>query len=159
MSNAFDWDNSETRREILINNIINHICDDGWNREKILQVMANNSEFELTEEKVNELTDVALERLKALYSSPDYIEQTYRQHIAMYEHIYAYFKKIGHAQGANKALQAKEKLMKILNEGNKVTLKKSETIIHQSSEPDYDFSKLTPEEQEELRQLMNKARA
>jgi hypothetical protein len=157
MSEIIDWDNSETRKEILIQRIINHICDDGWNRENILQLMANNPQFDLTEERVNELVDIALERLNALYYTPECIEQTFKQHITWYEHAYAYFKRINHAQGANKALQAKERLMKIISEGNKVLIKKSETIIHQSSEPEYDLSKLTAEEKEEFKKLMNKA--
>ena len=75
-----------------------------------------------------------------------------------YEHIYAYFKSIKHASGMNKALQAKEKLLNILKEGNKLTIKKSETLIHAPSRSvEYDSSKLTPKEFDRLNYLLQKS--
>ena len=50
-------------------------------------------------------------------------------HIKKYEEIFAYFKKVGYVQGMNKALKAKEKLLGILKNQNKLVVNNSKNIV------------------------------
>lgn len=142
----------------LIDRIIDWIVDEGNNKDQIMDLIKANSPSETTYEEIYSLMEEAFDRLFKIYEQQTKQIEVIHQHIANYEKIYAYFEKIKNAAGTNKAMQAKERLLNLLKEGNKMTFRKTETVIHTTSGTiEYDPSKLTSEEQEELKQLLQKA--
>lgn len=113
---------------------------------------------EATDNDVEELIKEAFERIYDIHHQQNSPQEIIKQHIEIYEKIYAYFKSINHAAGCNKALQAKERLLEILKTSNKVVLQKIEKrIIHaQHSSNEYDLNKLTPAEQSRMQELLGK---
>ncbi|MBZ5859445.1 hypothetical protein [Flavihumibacter profundi] len=149
---------TELEEQEIITRITNLICDEAMGRDKIIQVFLNEG-WECQEESINELIDSAIDKLNLLYSTPEYRRSVMEDHISKYELIYAYLREAGYTPGSNKALQAKERLMDVLKEGNKVTVRNSEiTITETGVSHKYDLTKLTEVERARLQFLMEKAR-
>lgn len=109
----------------------------------------------LSERNITNILDKAILKIEEL--SKQDIPVIVSLHLANYERIYEYFKSINHAQGMNKALRAKEKLLGLLKEKKLVINQNKTTIIEKTVE--YDVSKLSPEKQKRLEYLLNKAKA
>lgn len=75
-------------------------------------------------------------------------------HIGLYEEIYKYYKSIGHTEGANKAMRAKERLMGMIGKNKVVINKKTDITIHRKIE--YDLTRLTPAQKKRYQELYNK---
>lgn len=149
---------TELEEQEVITRIINLICDEAMGREKLVQLFLSEG-WGGNEESINGLIDKAIDQLNIKYSSPEYRKSVIEDHIKRYEQIYAFLKEVGYTPGANKALQAKERLLDLLKEGNKITMRNSEiTIGGGEAIPKYDWSKLTKTEQVRLQFLIEKAR-
>lgn len=144
-------------RQELIVKVAFCIDEEDMNYAQIVDLIVSNSPSNVTEADVEDVIYKAFEIVYEKYKDQfDPISIIY-QHIEWYEKIYSYFQSIKHAAGMNKALQAKERLLNILKEGNKLSFKKSEIVVHKPSDSiPLDMSKLTPKEQVELQDLLNK---
>jgi len=149
---------NENNNQKFINQIISWICEEGKNKAQVKNLIIANSPTSINEQQAYELLQQAIDKLTQDYTEENDPIKIINQHIAWYEHIYAYFRSKKHASGALKAMQAKERLLNILKEGNKMTFKKSETTIHTTSGViEYDESRLNDSERDRLRYLLAKA--
>lgn len=149
----------ENEKQALIDQIIIWIFDEAKSKADTMRLIQETAP-QLTEDDAAELMVLAFEKVGEIQSHENTPVETIKLHITYYERIYTYFKSIDHAVGMNKALQAKEKLLNILKDSSKVVLQKTETVIREYSPTvEYDLSKLTPQEQERLKYLVEKASA
>jgi hypothetical protein len=149
----------EIQKKILLGKIIDWICDDGFNRAEVKKLIIENAPSPITEEGAYELIQEAFNTLAEIHNAQNDPVEIFNQHIQWYEHIYAYFQSIDHAAGMNKSMQAKERLLNILKEKNKMVYRKSETIIHSngfSRNEKYNTDKLTTAKKDRLNYLIQK---
>ena len=144
----------ELNHERLRERVMLYIIEDDMSKGQV-QKLLKEKYPELNAEQRSELIADVFTSLAAVQEEMNNPAKIIQDHIGRYEMIYKYFKEIGHAQGANKALWAKERLLNIIKDNNKVTLKKSTTVVS-PADPfvDYDLTKLSPEEKEELEVLL-----
>jgi hypothetical protein len=151
------------QKEELVTKIIGWICDGFTDKDeeegtvdkiKLKRLVIRNAPVELTDNDATELIRFAFERLGeiTMQDAPVVISV----HIENYERIYEYFKRIGHTQGVNKALKAKEALLGVLGKKSVTINQKKKTVINRVVE--YDWSRLTPSEQLEMEEIINKAK-
>lgn len=142
----------------IVDRIMYWICDDGKNKAQT-KALIKAELPDATDDEIADLIQQAFTQLAEIHSQQNDPVQIIRQHIEWYEQIYDYFHSINHAAGKNKALQAKERLLGILKEGNRVTLKKSETVVNRTyDDVQYDFNRLTPEEKADYDLLISIAK-
>lgn len=146
------------QKEGIINNILMWMCEESLNKTKVKSNILSCYSG-ISEEQASELITEALERVGIKHNLLDLFEIV-RTHTEIYETIYQYYKDIGYASGINKVLRAKEDLLQLHNDGNKLILRKKDISINKRAEPiEYDLGKLTPAERDELEYLIQLASA
>ncbi|HWI93246.1 MAG TPA: hypothetical protein VNT20_18335 [Flavisolibacter sp.] len=143
----------------LLRQVIYWITDEALNREQVRKLIATNAPAALTESEINNIINQSLQQLsEEFYSQYSDPIKVINQHVEWYEHIYSYFNSINNAAGCTKALQAKEKLLRLLKDKNTIILSKKQIRITEEKRDQavLDLDRLTPDEQNRFNYLYQK---
>ncbi len=141
---------SSEQKQNLLNDVVGWIVS-GKAKGEVQSLIKANSPIKLNKQDVDELIEKAKSVIEEITKEGP--GEVIKKHVAIYEHIYAYFESINHVQGMNKALKAKERLVGV-SKGNRVTINQT-TIIEKVVS--YDTSRLNETEKKRLEYLINKA--
>jgi hypothetical protein len=150
---------TEIQTQDLLSQVIYWITDEALNREQVRKLIVTNTPAALTEREINNIINQSVQQLSEefnnQYSDPI---KVINQHVEWYEHIYSYFNSINNATGCTKALQAKEKLLRLLKDKNTITLSKKQIRITEEKRDQVvlDLDRLTPDEQNRFNYLYQK---
>jgi hypothetical protein len=142
------------QKEQMVGKIFSWIIDDNkTNKGELVVLIKSHAPKKLGDTQCLNLINYAVARMEEIGRQEAQV--VIALHVEWYEYIYKYFDEIGHAQGANKAMKAKEELLGIIK--NKVTVnqKVKTTII---KEVRYNTGKLNDKEKKRLVELLNKAK-
>jgi|GEM_PF-5672534 len=141
--------------EILISRIIVWILDDEVNKVDLRERIIAFCNIDLSENDITHFIFEAFDRINEQCKEQNDYESVVRLHLILYEEIYRYFKSINYAPGCNKVLERKERLLNLFKDGNRFSFKKRQLIVHDSTpKVEYDMTKLTPYERNELDELL-----
>ena len=140
----------------LIDAVIDWICEYALDRQTVERLIIEQQPS-ATEDEISELIQQAFQRIAASYADQSPLK-VITEHIAIYEEVYRYYRSINHPSGMNKAMEAKERLLRIWHDNNTVTLRSIKTTVVESSAVKYDIAKLTASQQNRMQLLLEKAK-
>lgn len=146
---------TSTQKDELINKTIEWKCQ-GLTSSEIVENIILHAPLKITVSHAYRLLNLTEDRIHE-FSKHDALT-IISVHVGHYEKMYRYFNSIGHVKGMNAAMKAKERLLGLHRDANKVVINQTTTTTTTTvnEPPPYDFTKLNDKEKSRLDELLNK---